>query len=96
MSWGFGFGERKDAGAGNGPTIMIRTIGGPIGDTSMGGFSGAAEDKRWRVELYLAGTNLLNHMNPGAYSGVLTSPFSGQPTSAAAPRRLELGMRFGF
>ena len=62
----------------------------------MGGFSGGAEDKRWRVELYLAGTNLLQPREPRAYSGVLTSPFFGQPTSAAAPRKLELGMRFGF
>jgi len=94
LSWGFGFGQRKDAGGGT-PTIMIRTIGGPA-DTSMGGFSGGAEDKRWRVELYLAGTNLFNHVNPAAYSGVLTSQFFGQPTSAGAPRKLELGVRFGF
>jgi hypothetical protein len=95
VSWGFGFGTRKDAGAGGTPTIVIRTIGGPA-DTSMGGFSGGAEDKRWRVEIYLAATNLANRMNPGAYSGVLTSPFFGRPTSAGAPRRLELGMRVGF
>jgi hypothetical protein len=94
VSWGFVFGERRDS-AGGTPTIMIRTIGGPA-DSSMGGFSGGPEDKRWRVELYLAGTNLFNHVNPGAYSGVLTSPFFGQPTSAGAPRKLELGVRFGF
>ena len=75
---------------------MIRTIGGPGGDAPMGGFSGGSEDKRWRMELYLAGTNLFNHVNPMGYSGVLTSPFFGQPTSAGAPRKLELGMRFGF
>jgi hypothetical protein len=96
VNWGFGFGQRKDSGGGT-PVIMIRTIGGPGGgDTPMGGFSGAAEDKRWRVELYLAGTNLLNHVNPAGYSGVLTSPFFGQPTSVAPPRKLELGVRFGF
>ena len=74
---------------------MIRTIGGPA-DTSMGGFTGGSEDKRWRVEFYVAGTNLFNHVNPGAYSGVLTSPFYGEPTSAAPPRKLELGVRFAF
>jgi hypothetical protein len=96
LSWGFGFGQRKDSGPGGTPVIMIRTIGGPGGDVPMGGFTGGSEDKRWRVELYLAGTNLFNHVNPAGYSGVLTSPFFGEPTSAGAPRKLELGMRFGF
>ncbi len=95
VSWGFGFGQRQGGGPGGTPTLVVRTIGGPA-DTSMGGFSGGAEDKRWRLELYLAGTNLLNRFNPGTYSGVQTSPFFGQPTSAGAPRKLELGMRFGF
>jgi hypothetical protein len=95
LSWAFGFGQPRDAGGGT-PTIMIRTIGGPGGDAPMGGFSGGPDDKRWRMELYLAGTNLFNNVNPAGYSGVLTSPFFRQPTSAGAPRRLELGMRFGF
>jgi hypothetical protein len=95
LSWGFGFGQRRDSGGGT-PTIMIRTIGGPGGDAPMGGFTGGSDDKRWRVELYLAGTNLFNHVNPAGYSGVLTSQFFGQPTSSGAPRKLELGMRFAF
>jgi hypothetical protein len=96
LSWGFGFGQRKDSGPGGTPVIMFRTIGGPGGDAPMGGFTGGSEDKRWRLELYLAGTNVFNHVNPAGYSGVVTSPFFGQPTSASAPRKLELGMRFGF
>jgi hypothetical protein len=96
LSWAFGFGQRKGSGPGGTPVIMIRTIGGPGGDAPMGGFSGGSEDKRWRMELYLAGTNLFNHVNPMGYTGVLTSPFFGEPTSAGAPRKLELGMRFGF
>ena len=66
------------------------------GDTPMGGFSGGAEDKRWRVELYLAATNILNHTNFMGYSGVMTSPFFGEPTSAGPARKLEVGARFGF
>jgi hypothetical protein len=62
----------------------------------MGGFSGGADDKRWRFELYLAGTNLLNRTNPLAYSGVMTSPFFGRYTSALPGRRIELGTRFSF
>jgi hypothetical protein len=62
----------------------------------MGGFSGGADDKRWRFELFLAGTNIFNNTNLLGYSGVMTSPFFGQATSAGAPRRLEVGARFGF
>jgi hypothetical protein len=74
--------------------IMIRA--GGAAEMPMGGFSGGADDKRWRIELYLAGTNLLNHTNLTGYSGVMTSPFFGEPTSAGPARKLELGMRFGF
>ena len=72
--------------------MMIRAGG----DAPMGGFSGGADDKRWRIELYVAGTNILNHTNFLGYSGVMTSPFFGEPTSAAPARKIELGARFGF
>jgi hypothetical protein len=95
LSYTFGFGRRPGAeGAGGSQVIMIR--GGGAGDVPMGGFSGGAEDKRWRVELYIAATNIANHTNLMGYSGVLTSPFFGQPTSAGPARKLELGARFGF
>lgn len=96
LSWAFGFGPRTANGGGGTPVIMLRTVGGPPAETSMGGFSGGAEGRRFRVELYLAGTNLANRMNAMAYSGVLTSPFYGRPTAAAGPRKLEVGVRFGF
>jgi hypothetical protein len=96
LSWAFGFGQRKgaDGGAG-GPMIVMHRVGGPS-EPSMGGFSGGADDKRWRFELYVAGTNIFNNTNLLGYSGVISSPFFGQATSASAPRRLELGARFGF
>jgi hypothetical protein len=37
-----------------------------------------------------------NHGNYIGYSGVMTSPFFGRPTTVLNPRKLELGMRFGF
>jgi hypothetical protein len=94
LSWAFGFGQRKgaDGGAGAPHIVMVRAGG----DSSISGFSGGAEDKRWKFELFVAATNIFNHVNLLAYSGVMTSPFFGQPTSAGAPRRLELGARFGF
>jgi hypothetical protein len=30
------------------------------------------------------------------YSGVMTSPFFGEPTTVLNPRKIELGARFGF
>jgi hypothetical protein len=94
LSYTFGFGQRQGAeGAGGPQVIMIR---GGAAETSMSGFSGGAEDKRWRVELYLAATNVLNHTNFTGYSGVMTSPFFSEPTSAGPARRLELGARFAF
>ena len=38
----------------------------------------------------------MNHMNALNFSGVMTSPFFGQPTAAAPPRRIELGTRLTF
>ena len=96
LSYAFGFGQRQqvDGGAG-GPMVVMHRVGGG-GDASMGGFSGGADDRRFRFEVFAAVTNIFNHMNPLGYSGVMTSPFFGQPTSAGAPRRIELGARFGF
>ena len=94
LSYSFGFGQRS-AADGGGPQVMI-VRAGPGGETPMGGFSGGADNKRWRIELFAAATNLLNHTNLTGYSGVMTSPFFGDPTSALPARRIELGARFGF
>jgi Carboxypeptidase regulatory-like domain len=96
LSYTFGFGQRPGADGAGGPQIMVIRAGGGGGDTPMGGFSGGADDKRWRVELYVAGTNILNHTNLLGYSGVMTSPFFSDPTSAGPARKIELGARFGF
>jgi hypothetical protein len=93
LSYTFGFGQRAGADGAGGPQVIMIRAGG---DAPMGGFSGGAEDKRWRIELYAAATNILNHTNLTGYSGVMTSPFFGEPTSAGAARKIELGARFGF
>jgi len=64
---------------------MLNAIGG-----------GGAEDKRVRFELYVSTQNLFNHVNPIGYSGVMTSPFFGEPTAAMPARRIDVGMRVGF
>jgi len=60
------------------------------------GSGGQAPAGRHRLVFTLSATNLANRTNFGGYSGVMTSPFFLQPTSAAAPRRLELGMSLRF
>lgn len=96
LGYSFGFGSRKTAGGpggpGGGPTIMHMGGGG------RGGGGGGPFDRSKLVsfEVYASASNLLNTVNYMGYSGVITSPLFGQPTSARAPRRIELGMRVGF
>jgi hypothetical protein len=99
VSYAFGFGERPaPAGGPAGPTMVIQRIGGPggAGDLlgAMGG--GGAENKRLRFEVFASAQNVFNHVNPIGYSGVMTSPFFGQPTAAMPGRRIDLGIRVGF
>jgi hypothetical protein len=93
LSWSVGFGTRPPAGAG-GPQVRIVRGGDADPLSSMGGADGL--NKRYTIELYAQAYNLTNHVNALNYSGVQTSPFFGQPTSAAAPRRLEVGARLTF
>jgi hypothetical protein len=100
ITYAFGFGTRDPAtgGAGHGQTVIVQRAGGGADSSglmgAMGG--GGAEDKRLRIELFASAQNLWNHTNPIGYSGVLTSPFFGQPTAALPARRLEIGARIGF
>lgn len=98
LAYTIGFGKRP-AGEGGGPAgaparIMVRA-GGDGGVSVFGGGAGA-DDSRYRIELFLSASNLLNTVNPIGYSGVMTSPVFGQPTGAAPARRIDLGVRFGF
>ena len=55
-----------------------------------------APDGIFRFEIFARASNVLNLVNAQNFSGVLMSPFFGRATSAAAPRRLVLGMRAFF
>ncbi len=95
----FSFGERKNANAAaadqqGGPRSggMRGGPGGPGG----GMFGGGGETGRFNVQLSAQITNLLNRVNYGGYSGVLSSPYFGQANSASGARQLEIGLRFSF
>jgi hypothetical protein len=51
---------------------------------------------RFRVGVFFNANNITNHANYVGYSGVLTSPFYGQPTSVSSTRRVQAGLNFGF
>ena len=57
---------------------------------------GGAADRRIRLDVYVGGSNLFNHVNSVNFSGVQTSPFFGRPTAAQPGRRVEVGARIGF
>jgi hypothetical protein len=96
LTYAFGFGERKpSAGGPVGQMVMIRA-GGGAGDLLGGLPGGGADNKRVRFELFVAASNLFNNVNPVGYSGVMTSPFFGRPTAAAAARKIDMGFRIGF
>lgn len=91
LSYSWGFGTRAQGGSGGGQTVVI---GGGAGMAA--GFAGGAAGSRFRVEVYVSGQNLLNRANYVGYSGVVTSPFFGQPTNVMNPRKVQAGVRFGF
>jgi hypothetical protein len=93
LSWSIGFGVRAPGGV-QGPQVRIVRGDSPDPLSSMPG--GGDMNTRYSVELYAQSYNLLNHTNALNFSGVLTSPFFGQATSAAPPRRIELGARMMF
>jgi hypothetical protein len=93
LSYTIAFGPHA-AGAGAGtPTVIMMGGGGGGMPTGMGS---AAGDRRFRLELYASAQNVTNRRNYIGYSGVLSSPFFGQPTNVLNPRKVEIGARFMF
>jgi hypothetical protein len=83
-----------------GQRTSVNTQRGPGGrGGGRGGNQGGGNNRDnglFRVEIFARATNVLNLVNPQNFSGVLTSPFFGRATSAAAARRLMVGMRAHF
>ena len=98
LAYAFGFGQRQAGGGGplGQPVMIVHRVGGAAGNEISGSFGGGAEDKRIRFELFVSGSNIFNAVNRVGYSGVMTSPFFGQPTAAMPGRRVDVGMRVGF
>jgi hypothetical protein len=57
---------------------------------------GKAKENGAKITVDLDAFNVLNTVNLNNYVGNMSSPFFGRATSAQAPRRLQLSMRFEF
>jgi hypothetical protein len=51
---------------------------------------------RYRLDLYAQVSNLFNNTNLNQFVGNLLSPYFGRATSAAPPRRVEIGASLSF
>jgi len=67
-----------------------------IGDSEGPPELGMDSNKRYQFSLYVQAFNALNHTNPRAYSGVVSSPLFGQAIETDPGRRIELGASFTF
>jgi len=74
---GGGGGGRGGAGGGGG----MRMGAGGGGRGGPGGPGGDLTEHRYNVTLSVSVNNILNHLNPGGYTGNLNSPQFGQPSS---------------
>lgn len=82
-SGGGGFGGGGDHGHGGpgGGGGGMRMGGGPGGGRGgPGGMFGDTTNRRYSLTISAMFNNVLNHLNPAGYSGVLTSPLFAQPT----------------
>ena len=96
LTYAFGFGERPASSGAPGGQMVVMRMGGGAGDLLGGLGGGGAENKRLRIELFVAAANVFNNVNPMGYSGVMTSPFFGRPTIAGPARKIDVGMKIGF
>lgn len=91
LSWLFGFGKADESSSTGTRRVVVQA-----GDYGAIGGQLSAMEKKWRFNFYLQATNLFNHFNPTNFVGVMTSPFFGRPTAAAAARQIETGIKFSF
>jgi hypothetical protein len=53
-------------------------------------------NKRYRMQLYIQCQNLTNQRNYAGYSGTMTSPFFGRPTTVSGMRKIDAGLSLQF
>jgi hypothetical protein len=53
-------------------------------------------NKRYRMQLFVQAQNLTNQRNYAGYSGTMTSPFFGKPTTVSGMRKIDVGLSLQF
>jgi len=89
FSYTFAFGRSSAPGPGG---VAITSGAGGLTATSVA----ASRQPKYRLSLNLSVNNLTNHATLTGYSGVITSPFFLQPTSASGVRTLNFSMNLFF
>ena len=56
----------------------------------------AQDTSRYRLQVFVQVQNLTNRANYAGYSGTLTSPFFGRPTTVAGTRKVDVGLNLSF
>lgn len=94
VAWSLGIGQRRPipGSTDDGPSVA----GGQSRVRPDMSPSKARDNAVVRLEIFARAANALNLVNHQTFSGVITSPFFGLPTSAGAARRLVLGTRVWF
>jgi hypothetical protein len=93
-----GPGGRQGGGGGRGGGGAAQQVQGPGGPGGPGGGAGNpfGANQRFSAELWISANNVLNRVNYLNFVGNIQSPFFGTATSAAPPRRIEVGVNFRF
>jgi hypothetical protein len=91
VNYSFTFG-RPNSGLPPPTAISISQIGGATTVQTIA----VPQNGRYRVSIFANAQNLTNRSNYIGYSGVLTSPFFGRPRDVINPRRVDIGVNFGF
>jgi hypothetical protein len=87
VAYAIGFGTRQP------PVLSAVQAGQSMSATTPGA---GPESRRFRLEFQASAQNLTNRPNYLAVGNVVGSPLFGHPVSAAAPRTIDLGVRFWF
>ena len=93
FAYGIAFGQAAPQAGPGGIGILVQGTPGGSAPTVT---TFTAPPARYRLNLFVNVQNLLNRANYGGYSGVLTSPFFGQPTLVMNPRKIDFGLGFQF
>jgi hypothetical protein len=93
FAYGIAFGQAAPQAGPGGIGILVQGTPGGSAPTVT---TFTAPPARYRLNFFVNVQNLLNRSNYGGYSGVLTSPFFGQPTLVMNPRKIDFGLGFQF